>query len=126
VAGLGHVHRLQGRYETAAETYQQVMVIARALGNYGGELVTLVSLGHLHRSQGQYEPPIHLSHQMTERGSADTRLQAAQLARSPVRALEKLGGPSRIGWGPRGCTAVRRRIRYWPYRCAQDIRVTSG
>jgi tetratricopeptide (TPR) repeat protein/transcriptional regulator with XRE-family HTH domain len=51
---LGDIHWRQGRYEQAADHYQQALRIARATGNRSGELYALTGLGDIDVMQGRY------------------------------------------------------------------------
>jgi len=52
---LGHIHRLQNRYQQATEHYEQAVRLARATDERRGEVDALLGLGNVHRLQGRYE-----------------------------------------------------------------------
>ncbi len=53
--GLGHVHRLKGRREQAADAFEQTLVVARAIRSRSAELGALLGLGIIHRLVGRHE-----------------------------------------------------------------------
>jgi tetratricopeptide (TPR) repeat protein/transcriptional regulator with XRE-family HTH domain len=55
LVGLGHIRRLQGRYERATDHYQQALHLACSTGDQPAELDALIGLGHIRRAQGRYE-----------------------------------------------------------------------
>jgi tetratricopeptide (TPR) repeat protein/DNA-binding SARP family transcriptional activator len=54
LTGLGHIHRLQGRYEQATDHLGPALRLARATGHRAAELDALSGLGHVHVTQGRY------------------------------------------------------------------------
>jgi tetratricopeptide (TPR) repeat protein/transcriptional regulator with XRE-family HTH domain len=87
LVGLGHTHRLQGRYEQATDHFQRALQLARATGHGPGELDALVGLGRIHALQGRYGQ------------ATDYFQQALQLARAaghPGAEMEALGGLGHI------------------------------
>jgi tetratricopeptide (TPR) repeat protein len=86
---LGHIHRLQGRYEQATQRHQQALRIARAAGYRPGELNALHGLGFVHLLQGRYEQ------------AADHFGQALRIARATGHRpgeLNALHGLGQIHW----------------------------
>jgi tetratricopeptide (TPR) repeat protein len=59
LAGLGHIHRLQARFELAADHLDQALRLARATGHRNGELDSLTGLGIIHRLQSRYAQATH-------------------------------------------------------------------
>jgi DNA-binding SARP family transcriptional activator len=55
LTGLGDIYVRQGKYERAADYYQQALRLARAAGNPAAELRALTGLGNVHRMQSRYE-----------------------------------------------------------------------
>jgi tetratricopeptide (TPR) repeat protein/DNA-binding SARP family transcriptional activator len=55
LANLGVVHMRQGRYEQAAEHYQEALPLFRAAGDRVGEARTLTHLGLVNWRQGRYQ-----------------------------------------------------------------------
>ncbi|GAA5180064.1 BTAD domain-containing putative transcriptional regulator [Rugosimonospora acidiphila] len=55
LTGLGHVHRLQGRYDHAIDHYQQALELAPTIGHQTAELDALAGLGQVHLLQCRYE-----------------------------------------------------------------------
>jgi DNA-binding SARP family transcriptional activator/tetratricopeptide (TPR) repeat protein len=85
LAGLGHIHRLEGRYEPATDNLGRALQLARATGHLNGELDALTGLGNVHRMQGRYEQ------------ATDHYQQALQLARTAGHRSGGLGALIGLG-----------------------------
>jgi tetratricopeptide (TPR) repeat protein/DNA-binding SARP family transcriptional activator len=84
-ANLGVVYMRQGRYEQAAEHYQEALPLFRQTGDRGGEARTLTHLGLVRWRQGRYE-------QAAERhGQALTRCRETGNRAGEANALSNLG-----------------------------------
>lgn len=56
--GLGHVHRVQGRYLQAVDHFEQVLRIAAETGDRSGEQNAMIDLGWIHWLQDRPEPAV--------------------------------------------------------------------
>jgi DNA-binding SARP family transcriptional activator/tetratricopeptide (TPR) repeat protein len=82
---LGHIHRIQGRYDQAADHLEQALRLARASGHQVAEVEALTGLGQIHRLQGRYEQ------------AADHLEQALRLARATGHRVAELDALMAIG-----------------------------
>jgi tetratricopeptide (TPR) repeat protein len=83
LTALGHLHRLQSRYQQAIDHYQQALGLARVTRNLPGELDALSSLSNIHRLQGRYEQAID---------HYQEALRLARVTRNRSGELEALAG----------------------------------
>jgi tetratricopeptide (TPR) repeat protein/transcriptional regulator with XRE-family HTH domain len=56
--GLGDIHRMQARYEQAADDFGRALKLARRAGHHASELKALLGLGQVHRMEGRYQQAI--------------------------------------------------------------------
>jgi tetratricopeptide (TPR) repeat protein len=66
LAGLGDVHRMQGRYQQATDSYRQALEIARATGDRTGRQTALTGLGQAHYLAGRPEQAVECFGQALE------------------------------------------------------------
>jgi DNA-binding SARP family transcriptional activator/Tfp pilus assembly protein PilF len=68
LSGLGHIRRMQSRYEEATDHLWQALQLARTTGDRAAELEALVGLGHVHRLECRYEEATDHYHQALQLG----------------------------------------------------------
>jgi tetratricopeptide (TPR) repeat protein len=64
--GLGHAHRMDGRFAQATECFEQALHVSRAAGNERAGLASMIGLASVHRQQGHEAPAADLYQQVLE------------------------------------------------------------